>query len=64
MDIPAPIPIPPKPQCPVCGKPVIAAHMPFCSARCQHVDLHRWMGEVYRINSDDSPTLQESDDEM
>ncbi|WP_374448503.1 DNA gyrase inhibitor YacG [Stella sp.] len=35
--------------CPICGRPVTAAHRPFCSARCRQVDLGRWLGETYRI---------------
>ncbi|PPQ35301.1 DNA gyrase inhibitor YacG [Rhodopila globiformis] len=37
------------PPCPVCGRPAAAAHRPFCSARCQEVDLGRWLSGVYRI---------------
>jgi len=47
--------------CPVCGKPPQPKHEPFCSARCQQVDLHRWMGEVYRI--DGGETLPERGDD-
>ena len=36
-------------SCPVCGKPVDAAHRPFCSDRCRKVDLNRWLSEAYRI---------------
>jgi endogenous inhibitor of DNA gyrase (YacG/DUF329 family) len=25
------------------------AHFPFCSARCQTIDLGRWLGERYRL---------------
>lgn len=36
--------------CPICGKPTgDAEHRPFCSARCRQIDLHRWLGEVYRV---------------
>jgi endogenous inhibitor of DNA gyrase (YacG/DUF329 family) len=36
--------------CPICGKPTREAeHRPFCSARCSRIDLHRWLGEVYRV---------------
>ena len=41
--------------CPICGTHVSYASMdevayrPFCSARCQHVDLGRWLSEEYRI---------------
>jgi endogenous inhibitor of DNA gyrase (YacG/DUF329 family) len=39
--------------CPICGKPAVERFRPFCSARCADHDLHRWLGEVYRIESDD-----------
>ncbi len=39
--------------CPICGKPAAAKYRPFCSARCADVDLHRWLGGVYRIESDE-----------
>ena len=49
--------------CPVCGKPTNPDHAPFCSARCQKVDLHRWMGEVYRIDSPETTPSQNSDED-
>ena len=52
----------PKP-CPVCGKPAVEPFIPFCSARCKQVDLHRWMSEVYRIDSTDSPVSENSDED-
>jgi endogenous inhibitor of DNA gyrase (YacG/DUF329 family) len=42
-------------KCPICSKPVDAAHRPFCSRRCADVDLHRWLGGVYRIETDEQP---------
>ncbi|MGV2980993.1 DNA gyrase inhibitor YacG [Camelimonas sp. ID_303_24] len=39
----------PATPCPVCGKPAIAAHDPFCSARCADVDLNRWLTGSYAI---------------
>ncbi|HYZ24764.1 MAG TPA: DNA gyrase inhibitor YacG [Rhodopila sp.] len=35
--------------CPICGRPAAPEHQPFCSARCQEVDLGRWLGGLYRI---------------
>ena len=40
-------------KCPTCGKPTTYFSEPtgpFCSARCQMVDLGRWLGEEYRIS--------------
>ncbi len=45
--------------CPICGKVPVAAYTPFCSKRCADVDLHRWLGGVYAVPSDES-----ADDEM
>jgi uncharacterized protein len=42
-------------DCPICGKPASAANRPFCSARCADVDLHRWLGGVYRVETDEQP---------
>ncbi len=39
--------------CPLCGKPAAGKFRPFCSSRCADLDLHRWLGGVYRIESDE-----------
>jgi uncharacterized protein len=51
----------PKPEskaCPICGKPSQARFRPFCSARCQTIDLARWIGGNYRVptQEDEPPT--------
>jgi endogenous inhibitor of DNA gyrase (YacG/DUF329 family) len=35
--------------CPICGRRSSEAFRPFCTARCQEVDLGRWLTGVYRI---------------
>ncbi|MBX3159350.1 MAG: DNA gyrase inhibitor YacG [Deltaproteobacteria bacterium] len=39
--------------CSICGTPVVKRAgdkaFPFCSHRCQLIDLGRWLGEEYRI---------------
>ncbi|MFC3675289.1 DNA gyrase inhibitor YacG [Ferrovibrio xuzhouensis] len=35
--------------CPICGKPAVVNHLPFCSARCADVDLNRWLKGTYAI---------------
>lgn len=40
-------------KCPICKKPAIVDHRPFCSKRCAQIDLGRWFGEVYRAPVDD-----------
>jgi endogenous inhibitor of DNA gyrase (YacG/DUF329 family) len=47
--MPAETPPAPARRCPVCGKPVVQGHRPFCSARCKDVDLHRWLSGAYAI---------------
>jgi endogenous inhibitor of DNA gyrase (YacG/DUF329 family) len=60
---------PPRP-CPICGKPSAQAFHPFCSARCQDIDLNRWLSGSYVIpapsdSGDTLPdeTLGESDED-
>ncbi|MDE2404193.1 MAG: DNA gyrase inhibitor YacG [Sphingomonadales bacterium] len=36
-------------KCPICGKPRVADHAPFCSPRCRDRDLMQWFGEGYAI---------------
>jgi len=40
--------------CPVCRKPleVETAFLPFCSKRCQQIDLARWSTGDYRVKGD------------
>ncbi len=43
---------PPKasaPACPICGKLAATPYKPFCSKRCAHVDLQRWLTGRYAI---------------
>ena len=41
--------------CPICGKRPVAAYAPFCSKRCADVDLHRWLGGVYAVPTEEQP---------
>lgn len=41
--------------CPICGKPAGPQFRPFCSQRCQQVDLHRWLSGSYRIPAAERP---------
>jgi endogenous inhibitor of DNA gyrase (YacG/DUF329 family) len=36
-------------DCPACGKAAEARFAPFCSARCQQIDLGRWLKGDYVI---------------
>jgi endogenous inhibitor of DNA gyrase (YacG/DUF329 family) len=54
-------------NCPVCGKPAAEAHRPFCSARCATIDLGRWLGEKYRVETtetaDEAATKEKAGDD-
>ena len=44
--------MPSKPKaktCPICGKPEVTEHAPFCGPRCRDRDLLKWLGDGYRI---------------
>ena len=51
----------PTRPCPICGKPSMQAFHPFCSARCQDIDLNRWLSGTYVIPAKDEP---EPEDEV
>ena len=42
-----------KLRCPICKKSVTStgADFPFCSDRCQRIDLGKWAMGVYKISS-------------
>jgi len=48
-------------KCPICNKPVEPRYRPFCSRRCQQIDLGRWLGETYRIAADQDPASSSSE---
>lgn len=35
--------------CPLCNKPTVPEHRPFCSRGCRDRDLIGWLDERYRI---------------
>lgn len=46
-------------KCPICSKALRNDELeqnfhPFCSARCQKVDLDHWLGESYKIETQPS----------
>jgi hypothetical protein len=49
--------------CPTCGRQVEyqirqeVPFRPFCSQRCQQVDLGRWLNEEYRVPEEIPPDL-------
>ncbi len=49
---------PARRRCPICGKPMVLRHRPFCSARCRDIDLGRWLDGSYAV-----PAVEVDDDE-
>jgi hypothetical protein len=45
----------PARKCPICGKPSTQANYPFCSPRCQDIDLNRWLSDAYRVLTNEAP---------
>lgn len=53
--------------CTICGRPLTPQHRPFCSPRCQQVDLVRWLNGGYRIDQtdpDSPPAIVPHDDDI
>jgi len=46
-------------KCPMCGKATAEKFKPFCSARCRTIDLGKWLGEGYRLPTDEIPDESE-----
>jgi hypothetical protein len=42
-------------RCPICSRPTVAEHRPFCSRRCRDVDLARWMTGRYALPGPPAP---------
>ena len=49
--------------CPVCGKPSVKEHRPFCSRRCADLDLGRWLTGVYAIPGEPAEIGEDAPDE-
>ena len=52
----------PRP-CPICGKPRVAEFAPFCSRRCEAVDLGRWLKGGYVIPGAPAEVPEENEDD-
>ncbi|WP_207456608.1 DNA gyrase inhibitor YacG [Azospirillum sp. SYSU D00513] len=51
-------------RCPICSRPASPDLRPFCSKRCADVDLSRWLGEVYRVETPEpAPGIARPDEE-
>ncbi len=42
-------------RCPTCEAPAQRRFRPFCSKRCQDLDLGRWLRGSYRIPTEEAP---------
>jgi uncharacterized protein len=42
-------------NCPICRKPSVEKFNPFCCARCADIDLGKWLGERYRVPTNEGP---------
>ena len=51
-------------KCPICGKPPEPKLRPFCSKRCADVDLSRWLGGVYRVETEEGPEAAKKDEDQ
>ncbi|WP_055048076.1 DNA gyrase inhibitor YacG [Devosia sp. A16] len=49
----------PTRPCPICGRPSSQQFHPFCSGRCQDIDLNRWLSGSYVIPADDDEDVEE-----
>ena len=47
-------------NCPRCRKPAVEKYVPFCSARCADIDLGGWLGERYRVETNEVPQDQQN----
>jgi endogenous inhibitor of DNA gyrase (YacG/DUF329 family) len=51
-------------HCPICQRefdPATTPAMPFCSQRCRHIDLGRWLSEEQRIPYDQNEEDHENE---
>ena len=53
----------PARKCPICGKPATQVNYPFCSPRCQDIDLNRWLSDSYRDPTNEAPATPAKDED-
>ena len=49
-------------KCPLCAKPAVEKYLPFCSKRCADLDLGKWLGDGYRIPTDEVASFNDEYD--
>ena len=50
-------------RCPICGRPMVKAHRPFCSKRCAELDLGRWLKGQYAVPGEPVGRIEDRIDE-
>lgn len=50
-------------KCPICRKPRVEAHSPFCSPRCRDKDLLQWLDGGYALPGQPADPYAELDDD-
>ena len=50
--------------CPICRKPRVAEHAPFCSPRCRDRDLVKWLDNGYALPGKQLPVAEEPEEEQ
>ncbi len=50
-------------NCPICRKKAVEKYMPFCSSRCADIDLGGWLGEKYRVQTNEGPDQPNSNED-
>ena len=46
-------------KCPICNKRATADYKPFCSKRCADIDLGKWLGDGYRIPTEEEANMED-----
>ncbi len=51
-------------RCPICKKPRVEEHAPFCSQRCRDRDLGAWLSDSYALPAEpvDPESIVREDD--
>lgn len=50
-------------RCPICDKPIVPAHAPFCSQGCRDRDLLNWLGGSYAVPGPPADTDTKKDED-
>ncbi|WP_169543180.1 DNA gyrase inhibitor YacG [Sneathiella aquimaris] len=50
-------------KCPQCGKETVQKYRPFCSIRCQQLDLGKWFNESYVIPGEEALSTNDNEDD-